>query len=87
MGANVQLITSPYFTLSMLSVEHNAVPLDPAGQTFHSFTVIEGEIEIRGADWSQQISQLELAVVPASSGPYQVTPLGRARVLKASVEE
>jgi len=86
-GGSVQLITSPYFTISMLSVEHNVVPLDPAGQTFHSLTVIEGEIEIRGADWSQQISQLESAVVPASSGPYQVTPLGRARVLKASVEE
>jgi mannose-6-phosphate isomerase len=86
-GAQRSLVSCPYFTLAMLTVEHTPLSLDPQGQTFHTLTVIDGQIELQGEGWQQTFGRFETAVIPAGSGPYRVHPLHRARVLKASVEE
>jgi mannose-6-phosphate isomerase len=86
-GAVQQLVSCPYFTLSLLTAEHATILLDTDGQSFHTMTVIEGQVEVRGQGWQQAFDRFETAVIPASSGAYQVSPLSRARVLKASVEE
>ncbi len=86
-GAAQQLIACPYFTLSLLTTEHAPLSLDPAGQTFHTLTVIEGQVELLGQGWQQTFDRFETAVIPAGSGAYQVHPLHHAKVLKSSVEE
>ncbi len=86
-GAQRTLITCPYFTLAMLMSEHKPLALDPQGQTFHLLTVVEGQAELEGEDWTYPLGSLyQTVVVPAGSGPYQVRASGRTRLLKASVE-
>jgi mannose-6-phosphate isomerase len=82
-----ELVTCPYFTLSLLTLEHTPLSLDPGGQSFHTLTVIEGQIELRGKGWQQTFDRFETVLVPAGSDQYQVYPHTRARILKASVEE
>lgn len=83
-GAEHMLVTCPYFTLTLLTLEHSALPLNPGGLSFHTLTVIDGQVELRGDGWQQTFNRFDTALIPASSGDYLVHPLGKARVLKAS---
>jgi mannose-6-phosphate isomerase len=85
-GAEHRLVSCPFFTLALLTAEHAPVSLDPQNQTFHTLTVVDGQIEIQGEGWRQTFGRFETAVIPAGAGPYRIQPLNRARVLKASVE-
>lgn len=85
-GAEVVLITCPYFTLKLLTLKDAVLASDTLGQSFHSLTVIEGQVLLQGRGWQQALSRYETALIPANSGDYQITPLGQVRVLKASVE-
>ena len=86
-GGKTSLITCPYFTLERLTTE--TVPLRQAtqGKTFHTLTVIEGQVRVEGDGWGQTFNQYETAVIPAASQSYQIRPLARSSILKASVEE
>lgn len=86
-GGDARLITCPYFALDLLTAE--ATPLRQAtqGNTFHALTVIEGRMRIESDVWSQTFDRLQTAIIPANSQPYQIYPLTRASVLKASVED
>jgi mannose-6-phosphate isomerase len=86
-GTSHKLVACPYFSLSLLTLEHSPITLNPGGQSFHTLTVIEGQVELRGQGWQQTFQRFETALVPASSTGYQVIPLSQSRVLKASVEE
>jgi mannose-6-phosphate isomerase len=86
-GSQRQLVTCPYFTLSMITLQNDPLTLDPAGKTFHTLTVIEGQIELSGSGWQHTLNRFETAVMPASSGAYQIRPLSQARILKATVED
>jgi len=86
-GSQSRLVACPYFSLDLLTVETSPISFDPAGQTFHTLTVIEGQVEVQGDGWQQSFKRYETAIVPASSGIYQIRPRSRARLLKASVEE
>lgn len=86
-GAEHQLIACPYFTLAMLTLRQSPLLQNTGGQSFHVLSVIEGQVELRGAGWQQTFDRFETALIPASSGDYQVHPLGQARILKASVED
>lgn len=86
-GERQKLVSCPYFTLQMLSSEHVPVSLDPAGQTFCTLTVVEGQARLGGEGWSLALDRFESAVLPASAGPCTLTASSRARVLLASVEE
>jgi mannose-6-phosphate isomerase len=86
-GAEHQLIACPYFNLAMLTLHQSPLLQNTGGQSFHTLTVIEGQVELRGAGWQQTYDRYETALIPASSGEYQVHPLGQARILKASVED
>ncbi len=70
----------------MLTLRQSPLLQNTNGQTFHVLSVIEGQVDLRGAGWQQTFNCFETALIPASSGDYQVRPLGQARILKASVE-
>lgn len=85
-GGATQLIACPYFTLERLTTESVPLQLATQGRTFHTLTVIEGQINIEGNGWKQTFNRFETAVIPAASQPYQIQPLARSSILKASVE-
>jgi mannose-6-phosphate isomerase len=85
-GSLALLIACPYFTLRLMTTEHEAVTADPHGQTFHALTAIHGDVEIQGEGWSLPLAMFESAIIPASAGAYHVSASSLARVLLASVE-
>jgi mannose-6-phosphate isomerase len=80
------LVACPFFTLAHLSIEKEIVRLDPAHQTFHAITVIEGEAELKGDGWGFSLKKFETVLVPASAGIYQIEPVQHTQILKSSVE-
>lgn len=85
-GQRHLLVTCPYFTLQQITSQHAPVDFDPAGQTFYTLTVTDGEVELRGDNWSQAFGRYESAVIPAAAGPCTLHASSQARVLLASVE-
>ena len=85
-GGQVTLLTNPYFTLETLAGQSHAVAMETGGQSFHALTVIEGEARVAGDGWTETLGRFETVVIPASSGSYEMQPIGRFRALKASVE-
>ena len=79
------LIRCPYFTLAAIHSDRQPVDLDPAGESFHVLTVIEGRARIEGAGWQEELAPLETALVPAGAGPYRFAG-SVARALLAYVE-
>ena len=86
-GGTTRLVDCPYFALDYLTAETTPLTLATHGETFHTLTVIEGQVRIEGQGWSQIFDRLQTAVIPANSESYRVYPLTHTRVLKASVED
>ena len=74
-----------YFRLETVSVEENAVGLDTRGESFHGLTVIEGQIQVSAEGEAFVLNKFETLLIPACCGAYQIKPLTKSRVLKASV--
>lgn len=76
-----------YFKLETVSVEEKSLGLDTRGESFHGLTVIEGQIQV-SADAKREafvLNKFETLLIPACCGAYQIKPLTKSRVLKASV--
>jgi mannose-6-phosphate isomerase len=84
-GKEQDLCTSAYFTLSVLSAEKRNIPLDTQAATFHALTVIDGKARLLAGTESLELARFDTVLVPASTGSYQLQPLGSFRVLKSSV--
>ncbi|MDD2922158.1 MAG: hypothetical protein PHQ36_07715 [Anaerolineales bacterium] len=74
-----------YFKLETLFVEEKSATLDTGGESFHALTVIEGQSQIRAGGKAFILNKFETLLIPAMCGEYQVSPLKRSRLLKASV--
>ena len=74
-----------YFKLETVSVEEKTVGLDTRGESFHGLTVIEGQIQVSAGDEAFVLNKFETLLIPACCGAYQIKPLTKSRVLKASV--
>ena len=59
-GAEHALVACPYFSLALLTLEQTALSQNPAGQSFHTLTVIEGQVELRGQGWQQTLTATRL---------------------------
>ncbi len=70
----VPLTGCPYFTLTLLHAERQALRLAPRGESFHAVTVTQGAAELRGDGWSLPLGQYETAVVPAACAGYELAP-------------
>jgi mannose-6-phosphate isomerase len=74
-----------YFKLETISVEKKTAMLDTQGESFHALTVIEGQIQIRAGDEIFILNKFETLLIPAICGAYQISPIEKSRLLKASV--
>lgn len=85
-GAVAVVTRCPYFTLALMAGRERGVESDPAGETFHAITVVEGSARVAGDGWSELLHRFESVVVPAAAGTYRVEPVGEFLALRASVE-
>ncbi len=94
-GERAILAACRYFTLELLAGGARPITLDPAGQTFHALTVIEGATELRiitphpRGETSAPVAlkQLDSVLIPAACRRYQVKAVGSCKILKASIED
>lgn len=80
------LAACPFFTLEYIQGHQHGISLDTRQETFHTLTVIEGQIEIQAGDESAHLSLFDTVVIPACCGTYTIQPQGHCALLKASVE-
>lgn len=74
-----------YFKLESVSVEKKTVELDTLAESFHGLTVIEGQIQVSAESEAFVLNKFETLLIPSICGAYQIKPLTKSRVLKASV--
>jgi mannose-6-phosphate isomerase class I len=74
-----------YFQLDEIRVEKETVRLETGGESFHGLTVIEGQVRVLAEGEAFFLNQFETLLIPACCGAYQVKPLKKSQVLKASV--
>lgn len=84
-GSQERLVQSQYFTLEMLCASTNPIQLDTKGESFHAITVIEGQAVLRSGEERLELDKFHTAVIPASTGKYQLEPLSNCRALKSSL--
>lgn len=84
-GERRVLIACPYFTLEKLAVQHSALPLDTAGDSFHALTVTQGQCSAAGENWQVTVGARETVLIPAAAGKYRLEPRGAFQALLAYV--
>lgn len=84
-GTQEKLIECEYFLLEMLCSSTETIFLDTKGESFQAITVIEGQAVLRSGEESISLDKFQTAVVPASTGRYQVDPVSSCRLLKSSL--
>jgi len=84
-GEKKILTECEYFKLESISVEEKTISLETGGESFHGLTVIEGQVQVSAEGESFTLNKFETLLIPAVCGAYQIKPLMKSRVLKASV--
>lgn len=74
-----------YFKLETIFTEKKTVELNTLGESFHALTVIEGQIQVSAGEEAFVLDKFETLLIPALCGAYQINPLAKSRILKASV--
>jgi mannose-6-phosphate isomerase class I len=78
-----------FFEVRRVAIATGARFSDDTGDRFHILNVVEGPgVEVvTGAGAKQTLNQFETMLIPAATGPYQLTPTGDApaRIVKALV--
>lgn len=74
-----------YFQLDEIRIAEKTVRLETGGESFHGLTVIEGQIQVLAEGEAFVLNKFETLLIPACCGAYEVQPLKKSRVLKASV--
>jgi mannose-6-phosphate isomerase len=73
-----------YFKLETISAEKQTIISDTLGESFHALTVIEGQSQIQAGDKAFILNKFETLLIPAICGAYQINPIKKSRLLKAS---
>jgi mannose-6-phosphate isomerase len=84
-GEMQTLTQCQYFNLDEILVEEKTVRLETGGESFHGLTVIEGQIQVSAEGEAFVLNQFDTLLIPACCGAYQIQPLQKSRILKASV--
>ncbi|KQR22768.1 type I phosphomannose isomerase catalytic subunit [Deinococcus sp. Leaf326] len=84
--AEFRAVTCPFFGLDVLALQEGAALRgDPAGQSPHLLTVVEGEVSVTCGDEELHLGLYDTALVSAGAGGYELRTSGAARVLRAGV--
>lgn len=73
-----------YFQLEQIEVEKKNAALNTRGESFHALTVVEGQSQVRTGESAHILNKFETLLIPASCGAYEIIPLKKSRLLKAS---
>lgn len=84
-GEVTTLTQCQYFNLDAIRLEEKTVSLDTSGESFHGLTVIEGKVQVTAESEAFVLNKFDTLLIPACCGAYQIQPLQKSRVLKASV--
>ena len=84
-GEVTTLTQCQYFQLDEIRAEKKTVRLETRGESFHGLTVIEGQVQVSAEGEAFVLNKFETLLIPACCGAYEVQPLKKSRVLKASV--
>lgn len=84
-GEAKTLVQCKYFRLDEIAAESKTVLLETGGESFHGLTVIEGQVQVRAEGEAFILKKFDTLLIPACCGAYQINPLEKSRVLKASV--
>ncbi len=74
-----------YFKLETILVDKKAATLDTLGESFHALTVLDGQSQVRAGGETFILNKFETLLIPAICGEYQIHPIKKSRLLKASV--
>ncbi len=84
-GEVVTLTQCQYFNLDAIRLEEKTVSLETRGESFHGLTVIEGQVQVSAEGEAFNLNKFDTLLIPACCGAYQIQPLQKSRVLKASI--
>lgn len=84
-GEVTTLTQCQYFQLDEIRVGKKTVRLETGGESFHGLTVIEGQVQVEAEGEAFVLNKFDTLLIPACCGAYEVQPLKKSRVLKASV--
>lgn len=84
-GEVTTLTQCQYFQLDEIRAEKKTIRLETRGESFHGLTVIEGQIQVSAEGEAFVLNKFDTFLIPACCGVYEVQPLHKSRVLKASV--
>ena len=74
-----------YFQLEAVLVETKTVALDTLGESFHALTLLDGQSQVTAGGESFILNKFETLLIPAICRAYQIDPIKKSRLLKASV--
>jgi mannose-6-phosphate isomerase len=74
-----------YFQLDTILVEKKTAALDTLGESFHALTLLDGQSQVTAGGESFILNKFETLLIPAICGAYQVNPIKKSCLLKASV--
>ena len=74
-----------YFQLEAVLVETKTVALDMLGESFHALTLLDGQSQVTAGGESFILNKFETLLIPAICGAYQIIPIKKSCLLKASV--
>jgi mannose-6-phosphate isomerase len=81
-GGTGRVLACPHFVLDDLDAP---ATLDPAGRTLQIVTAVGAPVDLAGDGWSERLAPLEVVVVPATAGPYDLRPHVGGRALVAAL--
>lgn len=77
------IFSNDYFSLDLFQSNGQEITLDPAGETFHSLTVIEGTGRFESKIDTFEMNQFESVLLPASLSEYKLS--GEFKILVGSL--
>lgn len=84
-GEAHELTRCPYFVLESRALARNPVACDPARESFHAVTAVEGKVDVSQAGKTVTLNPFESVVIPAFSGPYLLRGAPSAKVLTSRI--
>lgn len=84
-GEAKTLTECEYFKLEILLAGESAAQCNTGGESFHALTLFEGQSQVRAGALSFLLNKFETLFIPASCGAYEIAPIKKSRLLRASV--
>jgi len=79
-----RLVSSSYFGLDLIAGKSGVINLEPCVGSFSTITILDGQVKVRGADWSFELKRFETLVIPAIWNEVQLELNNQVRALRSA---